>query len=171
VPNFRKLVRDAYLGFLADAAAGFNAQLIALAVPYQIAPFQIFWQNPSTNFSQTWVEDVELGPFEEFPAVALYTSEANDTGVPRALSFTGDVTACLDFWIRYRTGAETYDSESLLDATEDAALTVLNNPLNAWPPGVLFSRETEIKREPLLPLADGFQQKTSLMSRFSVRIT
>lgn len=171
MPNYRKIVRDAARGFLADGTNGFNAKLSALAGSYGITPFTITWTSPTRNFSQTFIESVEESPILDFPGAALYTREAGDTGVPRALSFSGDVMLCLDFWIRYRTGVEAFDSESILDAVEDAALAVLNAQSNAWPAGVLFARETTILRDPLLPLGDGWQHKISISSRFAVRIT
>lgn len=171
MPNYRKIVRDAVRGFMADAVTGFNPTLAALSSTYGITPFAITWTSPSRNFTQSFIEDVELSPILDFPGAALYTSDARDTGEPRALSFTGDVTACLDFWIRYRTGAEAFDSESVLDAVEDAAMKVLNTQANAWPVGVLFARDTAILRGPLMPLADGWQHRISIASRFGVRIT
>ena len=138
-----------------------------MATTYGILAFQIDWTADSRNFAQCFVEPdhIEDSQLLDFPGVTIYTTEAEDTGEPRGLPFFGNVILAIDFYVRLREGAEK-NTEDLIDAVEDAVLSVLNDPNVIWPPGVLFSRITKAARMPIQPLSDGFQQLIRIESQF-----
>ena len=165
--QYRKRVRDAAIGFLADPGTGFNPKFYALADIYGVAAFEIDFSPDSRNFAQCFVDpdNVEKSQLLDFPGVTVYTTEAEDIGEPRGLAFFGNVILAVDFYVRLREGAER-NTEDLMDAVEDAVLSALNDPSNDWPPGVLFSRITKVDRQSVQPLADGFHQLIRIESKF-----
>jgi hypothetical protein len=170
--RYRKLVRDAIETALADPATGFNARLSSAAGVYGITPFSIDFTGAANNYARANINsaDIELCELLSFPAACIYTGDANDTGDPRQWSFAGGVEAYLDFYVRDRSGVEPFDTESFLDAIEDAALSTLNVYSLAWPPGVAFTRETKIARDHLIPLGDGHGHRISISLPFEVRV-
>ena len=145
--QYRKLVRDAIVSFL---TANFNTTLAAVAPTYGITPFELDFSVTSQDFAVSRIEPgkiVENCQLLNFPAACLYTTDAVDEGEPYGLSFAGKLFAHLDFYVNDGAGAEGQNTEDLFDAIEDAALMVLGNPANAWPPGVLFQRKSEMQRQ------------------------
>jgi hypothetical protein len=132
---YRKTVRDAIISVLADPATGFNTRLNASAVEYGITSFAIDWSGAAGNFALSYIDpaNIEICELLNFPAACLYTDEAADTGLPRGITFSGQVIACLEFYQRLRKGIESFDTESLTDAIEDATMSALNDPVVAWP--------------------------------------
>lgn len=175
---YRKTLRDAVVSVLADETSGFNARLAASAVTYGIIPFTINFDappqgdipHPDQNFFLGNIEaaSVETSPLMSFPAACLYTTDALDRGDPRGMGFTGEVAANLDFYVRYRIGVEPFDTESILDAIEDAVISTLNDPPVQWPVGVLFMRNTRVTRDGIRELADGWQQRIMIRTVFGV---
>jgi hypothetical protein len=167
---YRKKVRDAVLGFLTSS---FNSTLASVAPTYGIPAFSLdFSPESSVDFAVSHIEpsNIETCRLTSFPAGCLYTSDVVDEGEPHSLSFAGKLFAHIDFYVRDREGAEGFNTEDLFDAIEDAALTVLGNPANVWPPGVLFQRKSEMSREYLIPLGDGFATRIPIKTLFEVFI-
>lgn len=173
---YRKTVRDAIVAVLSDAATGFNARLNASAIAYGIVPFTIDFTGAAQNFALCKIEpkDIELCELLSFPAACLYTEEAADTGIPRGITFSGEVIACLDFYLRQHTGVESFDSESMLDAIEDAAMSAINNPAVHWPISsaisAIFARKNSANRDHLVQLGDGFGQRIGMRILFEVKV-
>jgi hypothetical protein len=174
--TYRKTVRDAIRAAMAHASTGFNVRLNALATAYGITPFTIDWTSAeSRTFAQSLIDpqNIEICQLLDFPAACLYTEQANDTGFPRGVKFSGSMVASLDFWQRQRDGIESLDTESMSDAIEDAAMSVLNDPTVPWPINssisVIFARQCAIQRDHLVPLADGFGQRVSIKIPFEVK--
>ena len=117
---------------------------------------------------------MELSPFRfsatSPAAIALYTTDAKDTGLPRGVRWNGEVILCADLIIRYRQGAEGTlaqpNTEDIADASESALFECLNNPALQWPPGVRFTRESAATRGGVWELADGFQQVICVSMKF-----
>jgi hypothetical protein len=173
---YRKTIRDAIVAVLSDAATGFNARLNASAAAYGIVPFTIDFTGAEQNFALCRIDpqNIELCELLNFPAACLYTEEAADTGLPRGIAFSGEVIACLDFYLRQRTGAEAFDSESMLDAIEDAAMSAINDPAVRWPISsaisAIFARKNSAGRDHLVPLGDGFGQRIGMRILFEVKV-
>jgi len=171
--TYRKAVRDAIASVMANPLTGFNFRLNAIAADYGVTPFEIEWGGSADNFAMAYIDpqDIETCSLLNFPAACLYTSDAEDTGLPRAVAFSGGLIACLDFWQRKREGAEGFDTESMTDAIEDAAMSAINAA--TWPidqnVSVIFSRRTSIQRDHLVPLADGFGQRIHIRMQFEVK--
>lgn len=167
---YRKRIRDAAVALL---AASFNTKLQALAIDYGIVPFEIDWtSDDSRSFAQCFIEpdQVEASQILDFPGVTIYTTEAEDTGEPRGVPFYGAVILAIDFYVRLRLGVER-NTEDLMDAVEDAVMSILNDPAVTWPPGVLFGRKTKAARNSVQPLSDGFQQLIRIESQFGSMAT
>jgi len=173
---YRKTIRDAIVAVLSAAGTGFNARLTASAVAYGIEPFSIDFTGADQNFALCKIDpqNIELCSLLNFPAGCLYTDEAADSGLPRGITFSGEVIACLEFYLRQREGVEGFDSESLLDATEDAAMSAINSPAVSWPINstisVIFARKNSAERDHLIQLGDGFGQRIRMRILFEVKV-
>jgi hypothetical protein len=169
--QYRKLVRNAVVAAL---SAGFQTTHAALANDYGVDPLTFDFTNGSSNFVQANIDpsEIELTPLLDLnPAgIALYTDKAVDTGRTRGISFDGGVLFTVCGIYMPRVGSETSDTESVMDAFEDAVLTTFN--AYAWPvdQGLNYTRETSIERSKLMPLADGFRQWFELTGKFLVKI-
>lgn len=164
---FRKKVRDAVKTILADPATGFNPRLAAYASAYGITAFALDFTDGSDNFAQCYVDPEKIVQSEliEFPGMTLYTLDDEDNGEPRGLRYRGDVMVVMDFYVRLREGEER-NTEDLTDAVHDAALSAINDPNVAYPPGVLYTRRSKGSRVSVQPLKDGFQQLARVEAQF-----
>lgn len=174
--DYRKVIRDTVLSAL---AVGFNQRVVTLAGYYGIPPFEIDFSATSTSFIQTYVDEsnIESSNLQDFSPVAgcLYTDEAEDTGNPRGLAFTGATMLCLDWFVRPREGAESNDTESLLDMIENAALTTLlvaiPGHVEVGNTGVWRSRRAAATRERLVALSDGYFTKVKIRDQFAANVS
>lgn len=167
---YRKKLREAAITRLAAADTGFNAAFAALAGEYGVTPFELDFSDGSTNFIVGHVnpEAVEKSRIETYPAACIYTTEAVDNNDPIGLSFAGAVMLNIDFYVEDRDGMETTAAELLCEAIEDAVLSVLNATSPVWPAGVRMQRKSQMDRQHLVMLADGFATRIPIRSVFSV---
>ena len=170
--QYRKKIRDAILSFLSNPATGFNPTLNGLANIYGLTPFVIDWTGNSGNFAISHIDkgNIEVCQLTDYPGACLYTTDVIDKGDPRGFSFSGKVMAHLVFFVREREGVEAFNTEDEFDAIEDAAVSVLNNAANQWPQGVIFARLTQMEREYLLPLGDGFGTSIPIGTLFELYV-
>lgn len=173
--QYRKVVRDAILGLL---RTNFNSVMNSLADVYKIVPQAFDFTHESTNFAVTHIDqsNIETCQIQWGSGVqvggCLYTTDAIDTGIPRGLPFAGSVLANVDLFVRDRTdGAEGFNTEDYFDAYEDGVLSVMNDPANQWPAGVILSRQSRMQREHLIPLGDGFATCIPIQMAFEVKRT
>ncbi len=172
--TYRKLTRDTIMAAL---AANFNAKISELAGVYGVPAFAVDFSSSSRNFAQTYIDEsnIETSNLIDFYPVAgcLYTDEAMDTGEPRNVAFTGNLTACIDWFVRPRDGIESQDTESLIDMLEDATLSVL---LGISPhtvvgqTGIWRARKTTASRERQMPLGDGYFSKVKVRDVFAATV-
>lgn len=170
---YRKLVRDAVVAALSDATNGFNATSLIVAPTYGVSAISFDFTGAAQNFVQVYIkpEEIELSPLlplNEGPTMALWTDPAVDTGRIRASKFDGGVIFHLCGIISPGAGAELSNTEDILDAYEETALTVLNAA--GYAPPLRYVRETRIDRAPLMPLADGFRQWFDLTGKFELTL-
>jgi hypothetical protein len=167
---YRKLVRDAVVAAL---SASFNGNHAAAAALYGVTPIALDFSSASQNFVQVYIDpaELELSPIltPEPAGMALWTEPAVDTGRMNVAVFDGGVIFRLCGIITIREGAETSDTESILDCFEDAALSTLNGFVG-WAPPLRYSRETRIERGKLMPLSDGFRQWFDLSGKFELTL-
>lgn len=174
MPQTRKKVRDALVAVLRHATRGFNARLAALAGQYGVEPFAIDWNPGSTSVFQGYLTstDVEIGqlsPDEFCPCgVVIYTTTTEAMALQKPSAFSGQVGACVDFYIRFREGIEQDDTESIMDAVEDAAVSALYDDAAAWPPNVTLSAHFVGAKEPARLVGDGWQERLSVQLTFEV---
>ncbi len=175
--NIRKDIRDAMVEALASPIDGFNARLAAVAGEYGIQPFDFDFGSDSYNFLQAFYgvpEDVELSAIRQWPAMALYTTNATRNGLQKGVGFSGAVQAHVDIYLRYRlrdesvTDMETRDTESIADAVEDALLSVFQRRGLAWPTGCTYNGEINCDRDPVVLYGDGYLQRLPTQLRFEV---
>lgn len=171
--HYRKSVRDAVVAAL---VADFNTNHAAIANDYGVTPLTFDFSNASRNFGLWNINptEVELSPLLDLdPAgMAVYTEKAIDTDSIRGVRFDGAVLFCICGIYRPRKGAEGSDTESIMDAFEDAAMLTINQyqwPINS-DVSLLFTRETSIERSKLMPLSDGFQQSFEIVGKVKVLV-
>lgn len=167
---YRKKVRDAIVALLNTS---FNDKVNAFGASYGVSPFQLDFSNGSSNFRQEYVgpSQVEQANFSTFPAGAIYGGKAQDQGTSRGLPFDGTIQVCIDFYVRDRSGVPATSVDDYLDATEDAALSIINNPANQWPVGVILTRRTSLDREHAVQLGDGYGARIAMTFEFLVKVT
>lgn len=168
--KYRKAVRDAVLAALAHPTTGYNAKRSALAGDYASSPATIDFRRGTKQFFMGALDpsEVELGPLLAFPAMALSTAGAEDTGRARGFKFVGTVQIDLVGIVTLREGAEDFDAESVIDAMEDATVDALNS--YTYPVNVTWARETQIERSKLMFLEDGWRQWFTLRGSFLVSV-
>jgi hypothetical protein len=169
---YRRLVRGAIKSCL---SIGFNDAIAANAEVYGVAPFEIDFSDSSDNFVQCYVDPdlIEIAPIMEFPAISIYTEDAEDGGQPFALGFGGAVSGCVDSYIRHRDGIESANTEDELDRIEDVVMTLFR--AYTWPlvkdvSTVTYSRRAKSQRRHFIPLGDGWGSRISIQAQFSVSI-
>jgi hypothetical protein len=170
--HYRKAVRDAVVAAL---DAGFNDNHKAVAAEYGVDPVSFDFSTGSRNFCQVAIDpgEIELSPLFDIdnqPVMALWTEPAVDDGRVRGMRFSGGVIFHICGIISPRDGAETNNTEDIMDAFEDAALKTLN--AYAWPAtadaSLIFARETRIDRSKLMALDNGYRQWFDLSGKFQV---
>ena len=167
--NYRKVTRDAVRTALSAAVTGFNAQLAAIAAAYSIVPYTIDWAAESRQTFQGYIspEQIDVSQIVEYPAVVLYTSDAINENFEKGHRFGGQVQAHMDWYLRFKTGIEVDDVESILDATEDAALEAIND-YSAWPANVIYNRQFQVSRDAISLLGEGWEQRIAVQMLFHV---
>lgn len=170
---YRKKVRDAVFALL---AANFNSTLGSLASAYGIVPFTLDFTNASDNFlvaaldprnielcGLQWSEEMNAGG-------CLYTSDVLNDGDPKQFNIAAKLFAHVDLYVRQRTGIEGSDTEDQFDAIEEAVVAIMQNLSNAWPGGVIYTRNFAAAREYLIPLSDGFATRIPMKFLFEVYV-
>jgi hypothetical protein len=156
---YRKIATDAVWGLL---TSGFNSKIDALAVSYNQVPFVVSFDDSSNSFALSGISDatLEVSRLQDFNPVSgcLSTKEAKGTANPKGFAFSGVVEVAIHWWVRHRDGAEGFDTESILNMTDDATISLLTDPLVQWPAGVLYGGEFVSGRDAMAPLSDGWGQ-------------
>lgn len=175
----RKAVRDALRSVLSNATTGFNQRLSDIASTYGIVAPAIDWGPGSKSVYFAYIDssdiaktqlditgdDVNSGTL----CLLIYTKTADQTRQMKPRTFSGEITAYLDFYLYRRTGISTEvdDIESYADAIEDAAATCLENPQAAWPAGVTYRKFTCVL-QPVELLSDGYRRVIPMECAFFV---
>jgi hypothetical protein len=160
----RKLIRDAIKAALSDATSGFNARFSSVATAYGITAVALNWSAGSNTFVQMALppEAEDLSQLIGAPlAIALYTSisasSSQDPNRTKFSPFSGAILAHCDFYFTKTTGLEIDDTESFLDAVEDAFIQVIQGA--TWPSVVAYNGDISCAREPLVLIEDGYRQR------------
>ena len=176
MPQTRKTVRDALVSVLSNATRGFSVKLAAIAATYAIDPFTIDWSSQSSSLFQGYLTsaDVEVGQLAPEAAcpvgVLIYTTTSVGMALQKPSTFSGEVGAVVDFYIRFREGIEQDNIESICDAIEDAALEALYDNAAAWPPSITLSANVTVPKEPAELTGDGWQQRIPIILLFEVTV-
>ena len=177
---YRKTVRDAVQAVLANGVTGFNARLSAGAGAYGITAADVVldFTGASGNFAlsrislETIEEAAAFVPLQRL-SCCLFTAPMADSGLPRAVPFSGSVNAYVRLFYRPRVGIESYNTEDWMDAIEDAALSALNDNAVVWPISstitVIFARQCAADRTEIYQLSDGFMQMAEIRIPFEVK--
>jgi hypothetical protein len=125
-----KIIRNALKTQIADAAAGVNARLAALAGSYPDAvPYVIDWSSTSLNF--IW-GTLDPDKFEEtsvftYPLVTIDTLTAQDQGLIFSATFAGKVVGVIDIHHSWPNESVVADFSDQLDMSEDAFLSCIKD--------------------------------------------
>lgn len=154
--TIRGLIEDGFNDALASAIANYNQAYNTAEVP-----FTIDFSDPSSIVeSQITPKTSGLSRLIKAPAgMAIYTvaaieREGNQRMKPT--KFHGDVTSHVDVYFLFKDDIEPQDTETLLDAVEDAVRTLLSPP-SAWP-GNMIPHSIHTVRPPLIQTPKGYVQ-------------
>lgn len=128
-----RLIRTALLAQFSAANSGFNDRLMALAPNYPgVEPYQIDWSGTSFNFMFGAVDPdaIEASSTLTFPFLSIDTVNAQDTGTVFASTFSGRVVAVIDVHHSWPNESVLADFSSLVDLTEEAIITCIQDPEN-----------------------------------------
>jgi hypothetical protein len=153
--------------------SGLNPALISMAPDFEVdGPPQFDFSDGSRSvvMARVMPADVEGGALIEFPALSIYTMDAQDEGTPRASGFAGFVIGCISIYLRYHNGSDNPARiESTSDLIEDAILGILNDPASqATFAPLIFQRMTKTRRDDLISLADGWGMHTEITTGIRV---
>lgn len=179
----RKLVRETMRTALADAVAGFNAKLAAIAVDYDITPFTLNWApSESPNFLQSFADqeaESRSRLLRDIHAV-LYTSGSTQTASGRrskSATFEGIIRAHLDFTVQFHDGEDiTADmTEDYADAIEDVILQIFLDPHAAYAPALregplYYGGDFACQRGPIQQTEDGYSQRLPFTFLYEVHV-
>lgn len=172
MPSIRKAVRDAIADVLSDPGNGFNPTFATLAPAYGVDPFTINWAPGSRNLFYGYLPpgQVNISSIADYPAFCIYTLSAENRHETKPRTFSGPVVAHVDAYLRFRTGAEQYDTESVCEAVEDAVITCLERDTAAWPPSVSFTGQYTSFWLPIDMLEDGWERVIPMELLFEVNV-
>jgi len=180
--NYRKKVRDALVAALDEQASGFNAQLGAVAISYEIQPFDLDFGAQSSNVVYGYLDDEEINVSRmfTFPGAVIYTTEAVRENRNKFSSFSGFVAAVMTVYLRLRalddidTGANrpdfSNDYEKWADAVEDAVHQAIFDGRAIFQAAGVNLSEYRADREPVLSTGDGHIQRLNFTFGFEVHL-
>jgi hypothetical protein len=134
---------------------------------------------------------MDLSEISDSLSVVIYTTQVQNLGLVKGHRFAGVCQTHIDFYIRQQArrfdalredalagtvqdpGMEGSDTESLIAAVEDTAMTVLHaDDANTalWLPGVVYGLVWQSSTTPLFQVSDGYQQVLQIQFPLEVRI-
>ena len=195
----RKMAIDAVVGILSDPANGYNAifpqVLTSGGYPaLSVLPNEIDFNDNSRSFAKSYLAglaDMDLSEISDSLSVVIYTTQVQNLGLVMGHRFAGACQTHIDFYIRQQArrydalredalagtvqdpGMEGSDTESLIAAIEDIAMTVLHadDPDGSlWLSGVVYGLVWQSSTSPLFQVSDGYQQVLQIQFPLEVRI-
>jgi len=166
-----KLIRDAVKTQLAASTTGLNDRLAALAASYATDPYVIDWSATSPNFIFGRVNPVA---FEEssvfiFPLLTIDTVRTQDTRRIKFATFAGPVVVTIDVHHSWPQESVLGDFASLVDLTEDAVISTLNDQNHqVWPGNVLWNGQITLQRGAIAMGGYGWLQSLQFICNFEV---
>lgn len=179
-----KLARTAIVNALSHSTLGWNSTYPTIAAGYgtPVASFTLDFSSDSGNvfYGQlAGFEDIDLTQMDSYQCVAIYTTMAANARMEKPRTFSGPVIAHVDWALSYRekrgtaTGAEANDTESVMDAVDEAMCEIFLARLGttiALPSGVRYFADLTSERTPLVLNEDGFSQIVRYEIPFEVHI-
>ena len=168
--KIRKTLRDSLISVLGNPSNGFNPTLAAIAADYGITPFAIDWTTGSKNLFCGFLPagQIEISEIAEYPAFVVYTSNAENRHTNKPKTFSGPVVAHVDVYVKFTTGAEQHDTESVCEAIEDAIITCIERDSAAWPPSVGYTGQYTGFWTPITLLSNGWERIIPIEMLFEV---
>lgn len=166
-----KYVRQAIKDKLAAPRTGFNARLSAIADDYGIEPWEVDWSNTSSNFlfGRIAPQPVEESSVLTYPLTTIDVVRAQDTRRVLFATFAGLVTAAIDVHHSWPDQSVIADFASLVDATEDAMISVLNDTEDqTWPDGILWGGKVTVQRNSVIAGGYGWLQTETFLCAFEL---
>jgi hypothetical protein len=152
--SYSKLCRDTLLQRLADSSLGFNTRLTSSASSYGVTPYAIDFSGMSNNFFQV---NADPDTIEEANSVSgnyavLYTAGSSDQNNIKGMTFSGGVNLILRIHLLLKGSSLPVDTESIMDLTDEAVVSSVNDPLNymfASPPRATWTGNIQTSRLPV----------------------
>jgi hypothetical protein len=180
MPQISYLVRSQLLARLANPATGFNYWLQQACQGQeapQPVPYVIDWSLTSSNL---WLSNITS---EELDATStpgdgtlcllygLGFENMTPSAVVKFAVFAGTVTIAVVFDIAWDQQNAPHDTESILDATDQAMITALNaaSYYSSWSDGVIYNGQVAIERERLRASGSGWRQRLPYRISFDLQ--
>ncbi len=166
-----KYIRDAIKDKLSDGRAGFNPRIQEIAESYGIEPWSIDWSCTSTNFlfGRIAPQAIEESSVLTYPLMTIDVARAQDTRRVLFATFAGVVTAVIDVHHSWPEASVLADFASVVDATEDAMVAVLNSVEDqGWPEGLLWGGKVSVQRNPIIAGGYGWLQTATFLCQFEL---
>jgi len=194
----RKLAIDSVVRLLSDPVSGYNAifPLVHASGGYPelaVQPNDLDFNDNSRSCAKSYLAglaDMDLAEISDAFSVVIYTTQVQNLGLSMGHRFAGTCLTHLDFYIRQQarrfdalradalagntqdSGMEGCDTESLIAAVEDTAMTVLHADVATalWLPGVVYGLVWQSSTTPLFQVSDGYQQVLQIQFPLEVHI-
>ena len=185
MPQVRKLVRDGIYALVSNPTSGFNERYAEAKQFYPAAEDVVIDWSPGIpgQAVQTIAKNFFIGELDEneleqsglqkFPAVCLFTEEADDTASDRRqkfMKFSGLVTAGLNWYVKHRDGIEQDNVEDTVSCIEDALLEVINGDSSIWPSGVVYNGDYKSGKPHVRLIGNGYVTVLPCQLTFEVHV-
>jgi hypothetical protein len=168
-----KTVRDALKTQLSASGSGLNDRLAALATTYSQTAYVIDWTATSTNFifGRVAPEKFEESSVFTYPLLTIDTVRSLSTNRIKYGSFSGQVTAMVEVHHSWAQEAVIADFASLVDMTEDATISCLNDKAHqTWTGNLLWNGAVTLMRGPIAMGGYGWLQSISFTCQFDLTV-
>lgn len=168
-----KTIRDALRAQLSAAGSGLNDRLTALAPAYGVDAYQIGFGAASANFI---FGRVSPDKFEEssaftYPLLTIDTARSQNTNLVKFATFSGPVIATIDVHHSWPDESVLGDFASLVDLTEDAIYSCLNDKnRQSWPGNLLLNGNVSAARGPIVMAGMGWLQSIQFQCQFQLSV-
>lgn len=167
-----KYVRDAVKAQLSDPQAGLNYRLSALAGGYGMdAAYEIDWSGTSQNFifGRVAPEQFEETSAFSYPLLTIDTVRTQDTRRIKFATFAGPVVATIDVHHSWIEESVLADFASMVDLTEDAVISCMNDQSGQnWPGNLLWNGSIATQRGPIKMGGMGWLQSVQFVCNFEL---
>lgn len=167
-----KVLTDDLYAKLADPSTGFNPNYALALTAYGLPTATINFASGSKQYFEGYLDPdaVRASQVLQYPGLLLYTTSAEDQGVEKFRTFSGEIKAHLDFYFKRRKGAEVDDIEKYFNSIKAAALNVVSAQTVYWASGIVYNHGFRCDPSPVDLFGDGFIGRVPIQLTFGVNL-